>query len=147
MLDLKIAQRYLMLNFVLMIALCLLIVVLYECEILVSSDLSNNTQLVFFLQIVMEFASIIVIPVALKLFAFKPVRRRLLKTKGTALLRWGTTRIQLLCVPMLVDTLLYYQTMWAGFGYLGIILLLCLFFVYPSMGRCIDETSEPINEQ
>ena len=34
MLDLKIAQRYLMLNFVLMIALCLLIVVLYECEIL-----------------------------------------------------------------------------------------------------------------
>lgn len=147
MLDLKIAQRYLMLNFVLMIALCLLIVVLYECEILVSSDLSNNTQLVFFLQIVMEFASIIVIPVALKLFAFKPVRRRLLETKGTALLRWGTTRIQLLCVPMLVDTLLYYQTMWAGFGYLGIILLLCLFFVYPSMGRCIDETSEPINEQ
>ena len=101
----------------------------------------------FFLQIVMEFASIIVIPVALKLFAFKPVRRRLLETKGTALLRWGTTRIQLLCVPMLVDTLLYYQTMWAGFGYLGIILLLCLFFVYPSMGRCIDETSEPINEQ
>ncbi len=147
MLDLKIAQRYLMLNFVLMIALCLLIVVLYECEILVSSDLSNNTQLVFFLQIVMEFASIIVIPVALKLFAFKPVRRRLLETKGTALLRWGTVRIQLLCVPMLVDTLLYYQTMWAGFGYLGIILLLCLFFVYPSMGRCIDETSEPINEQ
>ena len=147
MLDLKIAQRYLMLNFVLMIALCLLIVVLYECEILVSSDLSNNTQLVFSLQIVMEFASIIVIPVALKLFAFRPVRRRLLETKGTALLRWGTTRIQLLCVPMLVDTLLYYQTMWAGFGYLGIILLLCLFFVYPSMGRCIDETSEPINEQ
>lgn len=147
MLDLKIAQRYLMLNFVLMIALCLLIVVLYECEILVSSDLSNNTQLVFFLQIVMEFASIIVIPVALKLFAFKPVRRRLLENKGTALLRWGTARIQLLCVPMLVDTLLYYQTMWAGFGYLGIILLLCLFFVYPSMGRCIDETSEPINEQ
>lgn len=147
MLDLKIAQRYLMLNFVLMTALCLLIVVLYECEILVSSDLSNNTQLVFFLQIVMEFASIIVIPVALKLFAFKPVRRRLLETKGTALLRWGTVRIQLLCVPMLVDTLLYYQTMWAGFGYLGIILLLCLFFVYPSMGRCIDETSEPINEQ
>ena len=77
MLDLKIAQRYLMLNFVLMIALCLLIVVLYECEILVSSDLSNNTQLVFFLQIVMEFASIIVIPVALKLFAFKTLRRRL----------------------------------------------------------------------
>lgn len=147
MLDLKIAQRYLMLNFVLMIALCLLIVVFYECEILVSSDLSNNTQLVFFLQIVMEFASIIVIPVALKLFAFKPVRRRLLETKGTALLRWGIVRIQLLCVPMLVDTLLYYQTMWAGFGYLGIILLLCLFFVYPSMGRCIDETSEPINEQ
>jgi hypothetical protein len=28
------------------------------------------------------------------------------------------------------------------FGYLGIMLLLCLPFVFPSVGRCLAETSE-----
>lgn len=142
MLDLKLVQRYLMLNFWVMVGVCLLMVVLYETEVLLPLEQFDNPQLEFFLQVVMEFASIIVIPVALKLFSIPLVRRRLLEHKGSALITWGTARIQMLCVPMTIDTFLYYQTMWPGFGYLGIILLLCLFFVYPSMGRCMDETTE-----
>ena len=44
--------------------------------------------------------------------------------------------------PMLINTFMYYQTMAPAFGYMAIILFLCLFFVYPSVGRCEDETTE-----
>ncbi len=142
MLDIKTAQRILMLNFLVMAGVGLLMVVLYETGMVEPASMSVDSQLVFLLQVVMEVASIVVIPVALKMFALKVVRRRLVAGKGTALLRWGTVRINLLCLPMLVDTYLYYQTMWPGFGYLGIILLLCLCFVYPSLSRCEQETTE-----
>ena len=62
MLDLKLVQRYLMLNFWVMAGVCLLIVVLYETEVLLPLEQFDNPQLEFFLQVVMEFASIIVIP-------------------------------------------------------------------------------------
>ena len=55
-------------------------------------------------------------------------------------MKWGTIRLLTLEVPMLVDTLLYYIYMNTTFGYLGIILALCLPFVYPSLSRCEDET-------
>ncbi len=142
MLDIKTAQRILMLNFLVMAGVGLLMVVLYETGMVEPASMSVDSQLVFLLQVVMEVASIVVIPVALKMFALKVVRRRLVAGKGTALLRWGTVRINLLCLPMLVNTYLYYQTMWPGFGYLGIILLLCLCFVYPSLSRCEQETTE-----
>ena len=86
--------------------------------------------------------TILVIPMALKLFSLKAIRRKLLTEKGDALLFWGTTRINMLCLPMLINTFMYYQTMSPAFGYMAIILVLCLFFVYPSIGRCIEETSE-----
>lgn len=82
MLDLKLVQRYLMLNFWVMVGVCLLIVVLYETEVLLPLEQFDNPQLEFFLQVVMEFASIIVIPVALKLFSLPSVRRRLLEHKA-----------------------------------------------------------------
>lgn len=104
MLDLKLVQRYLMLNFWVMVGVCLLIVVLYETEVLLPLEQFDNPQLEFFLQVVMEFASIIVIPVALKLFSIPSVRHRLLEHKGSALITWGTARIQMLCVPMTIDT-------------------------------------------
>jgi hypothetical protein len=58
------------------------------------------------------------------------------------MLKWGIIRLLILEVPMLIDTLLYYIYMNTTFGYLGIMLLLCLPFVFPSVGRCLAETSE-----
>jgi hypothetical protein len=49
-------------------------------------------------------------------------------------------RLLMLLVPLWADTLLYYLYMNTTFGYLGIILALCLPFVYPSMNRCETET-------
>ena len=138
--DMKFTQRVLKANFFFMVVAALLLVALYECGILEPTGLSADVQLVFVLQTVMELLSVVAIPVSLKLFSLGAVRRRLQSGKGSALLPWGTARINMLCLPMLVNIFLYYQTMSPAFGYMGVILFLCLFFVYPSMGRCIAET-------
>ena len=132
--NIKQVQRILMTNFLFMLLVAFLLVVLYETEILTANDIAANQT--------MELTTILVIPMALKLFSLKAIRRKLLAEKGDALLFWGTTRINMLCLPMLINTFMYYQTMSPAFGYMAIILVLCLFFVYPSIGRCIEETSE-----
>lgn len=140
--DIKLSQKILLINFWLALAIVLLMVLFYELEILEPTLLADHVQLVFVLQILMEIATIAVIPLALKMFSLKAVHRKLVEGKGNALLSWGTTRLNLLCVPMLVNTFLYYQVMSPAFGYMAIILFLCLFFVYPSMGRCVAETED-----
>ena len=140
--ELKQVQRILMTNFLFMLVVTLLLVVLYELEWLEPTNLAGDVMLVYFITIVMELLTIAVIPLALKLFSIKWVRRKLVNGKGTALLQWGTARINMLCLPMLINTFMYYQTMAPAFGYLAIILFLCLFFIYPSIGRCEDETAD-----
>ena len=56
------------------------------------------------------------------------------------------TRLLILEAPMVVNTLLYYIYMNATYGYLAIILLLCLPFVFPTENRCIAETTEEEEE-
>ena len=62
--------------------------------------------------------------------------------KEQALLKWGLIRLILLELPMLCNTLFYYQFMNTTFGYMAIIQLLCLPFVVPTMGRCLAEVEE-----
>ena len=140
--NIKQVQRILMINFFFMVIVSLLLVTLYETEILTPMEkLGADASLMFGIMVVMELLTIVVIPMALKLFSLKMIRRKLVAQKGDALLVWGTARINMLCLPMLINTFMYYQTMAPAFGYMAIILMLCLFFVYPSMERCTDETS------
>lgn len=145
--DLKQTQKILMTNFWFVLTVTLLLVVLYETELLEPTDLAGDVSMMFVLQILMELVTICVIPVALKLFSVKKIHRKLVAGKGAALLPWGTARINLLCLPMLVNTFLYYQTMSPAFGYMGIILFLCLFFIYPSKSRCYSETEDEEEHQ
>ena len=46
-----------------------LMVFLYELEFLTTTDIGSDANLVFFMQVLMEFVTIAVIPIALKLFA------------------------------------------------------------------------------
>ena len=140
--NIKQVQRILMTNFFFMVIVALLLVALYETEILEPTDMASDATLMFGILTMMELITIIVIPLALKMFSLKAVHRKLVLRKGDALLPWGTARINMLCLPMLINTFMYYQTMSPALGYMAIILVLCLFFVYPSIGRCIEETSE-----
>ena len=134
----KQVQRILMTNFLFVLLVGFLLVLLYETEILEPTNLAGDVTLVYVITVAMEFLTIAVIPLALKLFSFKVIHRQLVD----ALLPLGTARLNMLCLPMLINTFMYYQTMAPAFGYMAIILFLCLFFVYPSVGRCEEETTE-----
>ena len=131
-----------MINFWLVLSVTLVLVALYECEVLLPSAIEMDSRSVFVWQVLLEILTIVLIPLALKLFSFKTIRRKLVNGKAASLLPWGTARINMLCLPMLVNTILYYQTLSPAFGYMAIILLLCLFFVYPSLSRCYAETED-----
>lgn len=128
------------------IAFALLMVIAFETELLPAGTMAAEQSVEFILLSVMEVVTVCLIPLALRLFKFRKVRRSLLSgdqaEKARALMGWGLVRMSMLCLPMIINTLFYYMFMSVAFGYMGIIGLLCLVFVYPSAQRCTDETSE-----
>ncbi|HEY9551475.1 MAG TPA: hypothetical protein VIQ97_04245 [Prevotella sp.] len=136
------AKTVLSAEFYLSIALSLLFVVLFESGFLPSGEWALDKTLEFKLLSIMEIVTIVCIPLALRLFKFKAVNQRL--TTGDRreefLITFGMVRLNMLCLPMIANVLLYYLFMHVAFGYMGIILFLCLFFVVPTADRCRAET-------
>lgn len=116
-------------------ALSVAICAAYELEWLTETFVGEEPQTLFTLQVILELGTIICVPTALYLFKWSVIANKL-KGNPQALRTWGCVRILLLCVPLLCDTILYEQTKTPSFGYLAVIVLLCLFFIYPSMDRC-----------
>ena len=133
-------QKKLQLIFWIPIALSAIIIVLGELDIIPNGILANDKQVEFVIMSMMEILTIIAIPVALKLFKFKAIANKLASDTLLHLERWGIVRLCLLNVPMVINLVCYYLFVGAGFGYLAIILFLSLFFVYPSLSRCYNET-------
>ena len=128
--------------YILLTALTLAVIVVFETDMLESGLLAGENQSEFIFTFVMELVSLGAAFLGLRLFKFKAVHDDLIAHKERAMMKWGTIRLQILQVPMLADTLLYYMYMNTTFGYLAIMLLLCLPFVFPSLNRCLAETSE-----
>lgn len=133
-------QKKLQLTFWIPIALSAIIIVLGELDIIPNGILANDKQVEFVIMSMMEILTIIAIPVALKLFKFKAIADKLASDTLLHFERWGIVRLCLLNVPMVINLVCYYLFVGAGFGYLAIILFLSLFFVYPSLSRCYNET-------
>ena len=131
-----------MLVFTLLVAVMVGIIVLYESEVLESGVLADSKQTEFLAMTGMELTSLAGAFLGLRLFKFQKIHDALVTQKEPALLRWGMLRLLILEVPMVSNTYLYYMYMNTTFGYLAIILLLCLPFVFPSLSRCIAETTE-----
>ena len=122
-----------------MVALSLLTVVLYETDTLAAGTLTGVNNLQFLVTTTMELLTIGFIPLSLYLFRIGFFRRSLTTAaeKPRRLLLWGTLRMMMLCLPMLLNTLFYYLFGFSvAFGYMAIVLFLCLFMIYPSMKRC-----------
>ena len=132
--------------FVLMIAIALTIVLINECGVVESGALADSKQTEFAAMTVMELTSLAAAFLGLRLFKFKKIHQDLVNRKESAMKQWGLLRLLILEVPMVVNTYLYYMYMNATFGYLAIILLLCLPFVFPTLQRCLDETTEESSE-
>lgn len=123
------------------IIVSLVVVLLYETDALVAGALPVGGNMEFVIVSLMELLTICLIPLALRLFKFKRISQALSAEKEKALLRFGTARMMMVCLPMVANTLLYYQFMNVAFGYMGIIGLICLVFINPSMDRCKTETN------
>lgn len=136
-------SKILKLELWLSVTLSIVVVVLYENNILLMGELTGDAATEFVVTTLMELLTICFIPLAMRLFRFSSVHRRLLEGNERQRLGLASLRMLMLCVPMVVNTLFYY---WFGlkvaFGYMAIIGLICLCFIYPTEARCKSEFSE-----
>ena len=138
----KQVSKQLLTFYIAQIVIALVFIVLFETDTLPVGVKADDKQSEFVLTALMEILSLGAAFLGLRLFKFKPIHNDLVNRKATAMWKWGMTRLIILEVPMVINTLLYYIYMNTTFGYLGIILLLCLPFVFPSLSRCEAETTE-----
>ena len=114
------------------VAVPLLAAIVYECDVLPTGVFAGNAQEEFLTVTFMELLTIVMIPLALRLFKAKDVERKVEEGDTTALKKWGSLRILMITVPLLLNTMGYYLYMNTTFGYMALILLICLPFVYIS---------------
>ena len=129
-----------------LVAIALALVLLYELDVMESGVMADSKQTEFMAMSTMELVSLGAAFLGLRLFKFRKIHQELVSRKEPAMLKWGFLRLLILEVPMVVNTYLYYMYMNATFGYLAIILLLCLPFVFPTLQRCLAETTEESSE-
>lgn len=123
-----------------MIGITVVLVVLFETDVLPSGLMATEKQTEFLLTTLMELLTLASVYMALRLFKFDKVHQELVTRKADGLRRWGLIRLAILLLPMPLNTVLYYLFMNTTFGYMAIILAVCLPFVYPSEARCEAET-------
>ena len=114
------------------VGVAVVIAALYELDILPSGMMAGRPQDEFLSTISMELITIVFIPVALRLFKTKDVEKRLEEGNIKVFRKWGLVRILMITVPLVLNTLLYYSFMNTTFGYMALILLICLPFIYPA---------------
>lgn len=126
------------------IVLCLAIVVAFENGVADPFD-AFSAQVEFVIATIMELLTIASIPLALWMMKSRYVTRRFSAVTGEKermLLchRFSMIRLNILLVLMLINTLLYYMSaLTVAYGYMAIILLISLGFVYPSKSRFAEE--------
>ena len=117
------------------------IMALYEMNVLLPGGGAGNVNAEFVAATIVELVTLAVIPLALWLFKWKKVKQEIKECPHRALLKWGAVRLLLLCLPLIVSVIAYYFFQKTAFGYMALILALCLFFVYPSKQKCLQETN------
>lgn len=132
----------LLIAFLLPVLLSLLLIVLFESELFIPGSRTGNLTEEFYLLMAMELLTICFVPVALWMFRSKTIKNKLISGREQVLLPLGLVRLLMLAVPMMVNTLFYYIYMLPSFGYLAIILFLSMFFIFPTMERCVSDVSE-----
>ena len=138
----KAVSKQLLVFYTAHVLMALVIIVLFETDVLPAGVKADDKQSEFVLTALMEIVSLGAAFMGLRLFKFKAIHNDLVSRKETAMWKWGMTRLLILEAPMVINTLFYYIYMNTTFGYMGIMLLLCLPFVFPSLSRCLAETRE-----
>jgi hypothetical protein len=138
----KETRNHLMAIMVFAIVFALGVVALFETDTMTAGLYTGETQSEFFWTAFMELHTLGCVFLGLRLFKFKTVHADLVSRKHAALSAWGALRLVMLLAPMVANTYLYYLFMNTTFGYMAIIGLLCIPFVFPTLSRCEAEVED-----
>lgn len=136
----KKTARYLQIVFFVMVAVAAIIAIAYETDLLLTGSLVGESQTEFLCTTTMELLTVAGIPFSLRMFKISYISKKLVSTKERALKSFGTIRILLLGLLLILNTLLYYLFMNTTFGYMAIIVLISMAFVFPTESKCEYET-------
>ena len=120
------------------IAVSLVLVLLFETNVLLPGALADEVSVQFVVVTLFELLTICCIPLAVRMFRFKKIRGDI---KKGHYMKWAFLRLSLLALLLVCNTLLYYIYMNVAFGYLAIIVLISMIFIYPSESRMKSETT------
>ena len=138
----KETRNLLMTLFCIPIGYVVAVAIVFETNIFESGLYADDKNVEFMMTAVMELVTLGTVFLALRLFKFNKVHDDLVTRKYSALKKWGLLRLLMLGLPMMYNTYLYYMFMNTTFGYMAIIQMLCMPFVYPSKSRCEAEVEE-----
>ena len=134
--------RCLKIEFALLWVLCVILVVLYECDILPQGILADDARTGYMLQVLGILLAVGLIPLSLRLFSLsltKYVRTLPLVEALKSYRRWNEVRVCLLLVAALINLSVYYWTMdTTGLLCTGMVLVASLFCV-PGRERMMSE--------
>lgn len=113
---------------------------LYETNMLLGGDFADNGHegTEFIVTVVMELLTLVSIPSALRLF--KMADKKI--CDEASLSRYSLIRMAMMIIPLWGNTLLYYLFMNATFGYMAIITLIAMVFVYPAKQQFMNNGEE-----
>ena len=112
------------------LALMLAAVILFETNEQLTGFLGMTEADEFKLLSVMEMLTLMSIFLMLRLFKFERIARQIEESPQRALPLWTSVRVAVMLVMIAANGLLYYGTMNTTFGYLAIIMMVSLPFVY-----------------
>ena len=114
---------------------------LLGCDIAIMEDCSAKTLYIY--STVMILLTLALLPLALRLFKFRLVHEELIINGDLALFKWGGVRLGILGLLLIVNTMMYYTFGYEPtFGYLALVTLLAMPFVYPTLNRCYAEIED-----
>jgi hypothetical protein len=137
-------NKLLLVQFWFSIAVSLFVVVIFETGLLPVGILkSSDNKVVEFIAVsIMELITIASIPLMLRFFKFKKIRRyidAIQQDSSERLFKLSKIRLTVLSDIMFANTIIYYLFMNVAFGYMAIIELLSMVFIYPSVNRFESE--------
>lgn len=128
-------QRILQITFYSIVVTAILLVLLFESNVFPTGLYADNKPADFLFTTIMEILTICCIPLALRLIKDKTMKKYDVPRRMQIYRRKAMLRLLLLGCPLLVNTFLYYLFMNVAFGYMAIILFLCLLFIIPTKER------------
>lgn len=128
-------QRILQIAFYSIVVPAILLVLLFESNVFPTGLYADNKTADFLFTTIMEILTICCIPLALRLIKDKTMKKYDVPRRMQIYRRKAMLRLLLLGCSLLVNTFLYYLFMNVAFGYMAIILFLCLLFIIPTKER------------